>query len=161
MLKTHIRILAVYIGIKKEIKKQIKKIVEEMNNKDIEIISSIKGISKEMAAEFLSEIGDMRRFADKKKLIGYLGIDPVIKQSGKYKGEWHISKRGNKYARRLGFLMAVNVIKYDGRMKEYYAKLRSRGKRHKESVIAVLHELAHYLYLMVIHNKRYDEFIHS
>ena len=114
-----------------------------------------------MAAEFLSETGDMRRFRDKKKLIGYLGIDPVIKQSGKYKGEWHISKRGNKYARRFGFLMAVNVIKYDGRMKEYYPRVRARGKSYRQAVIAVLHKLAHYLYLMVIHNKRYDEFIHS
>ena len=66
MLKTHIRLLVVFTGIKKEIRKQIKKIVEEMDNRDIEIISSIKGISKEMAAEFLSETGDMRRFRDKK-----------------------------------------------------------------------------------------------
>ena len=37
MLKTHIRLLVVFTGIKKEIRKQIKKIVEEVDNRDIEI----------------------------------------------------------------------------------------------------------------------------
>ncbi|RKY38945.1 MAG: hypothetical protein DRP72_00815, partial [Candidatus Omnitrophota bacterium] len=34
----------------------------------------------------------------KRKLVGFCGVDPVIKQSGNYKASFRISKRGNPHA---------------------------------------------------------------
>lgn len=155
ILKCQIKILIFLNKIKKELKEEIERKVEQINHPDINIITTIKGIGKVSACQFLAEIGDLRRFDNKKKVVSYIGTDPVIKQSGKYKGEWHISKKGNRHARRIVYLMATNVILYEEKFRKYYERLRGRGKTHKEAVIAVGNKIVHHIYSMVIHNRPY------
>jgi len=152
-----IKILIFLKNIKKELKKSIERRVEEIENNDVKIITTIKGIGKMSACQFLAEIGDIRRFANKKKVVSYIGTDPVIKQSGKYKTEMHISKRGNRHARRILYLMATNVIMYEEKFKKYYERMRSKGKTHKEAVIAVGNKLVHHIYSMIIHNRPFSQ----
>ena len=45
---------------------------------DMEIISSIKGISSITSAHFMAEIKSIDRFENAKKLAAYAGIDPSI-----------------------------------------------------------------------------------
>jgi len=70
------------------------------------ILTSIPGIAKESAVYFIAEIVDIKRFRNKRKLIGFCGLDPVIKQSGNYKGSFKISKRGDSHPRRIAWIMA-------------------------------------------------------
>jgi len=157
ILKGLIKILIFLKNIKKELKKSIERRVEEIENNDVKIITTIKGIGKMSASQFLAEIGDIRRFANKKKVVSYIGAAPVIKQSGKYKAEIHISKKGNRHARRLLYLMATNVIMYEEKFKKYYERMRSKGKTHKEAVIAVGNKLVHHIYSMIIHNRPFSQ----
>jgi len=50
---------------------------------DLEIITSIKGISNNTATAFLAEIGNVRHYPASKNLIAFAGIDPAVYQSGK------------------------------------------------------------------------------
>ena len=45
---------------------------------------TIPGIRYVEAGMILGEIGDIHRFPDYHKLLAYAGLDPVIRQSGKF-----------------------------------------------------------------------------
>jgi hypothetical protein len=49
----------------------------------------------------LAEIGDFRRFASSRELMGYLGLTPTEYSSGAQQHRGQITKAGNTHARRL------------------------------------------------------------
>ena len=97
----------------------------------------------------MAEIVDIRRFKNKRKLIGFCGLDPVIKQSGNYKGCFKISKRGNSHVRRIAFIMAGCVKRSCPYFREYYLKKRREGKSYKEAVIATSTKLLRTIYTLL------------
>jgi transposase len=106
-------------------------------------IVSIPGIGVFMAALLVAELKDVSLYKTVKQLIAACGLDPTIIQSGKsvdYRG--HISKRGNKHARKALFNAVINIIRTTSRLNPkddlllYYRKKRSENKHHYASVIA-------------------------
>lgn len=116
---------------------------------DLEIITSIKGISDKTGATFLAEIGRFNDFHSPKKIIAFAGIDPTIHQSGKFKGMSKISKRGNRHLRRVIFLMAKHVSREDTLFKRYYLRRRMQGLSFKEAVLATAHKLIRVIFAML------------
>ncbi len=45
-------------------------------------LMTIPGVSVITASTFVSAIGDIKRFASARQLVGYLGLDPRVRQSG-------------------------------------------------------------------------------
>jgi transposase len=64
-------------------------------------LCSFRGISTHTALGLLAEIGDFRRFAHPRELMSYLGLTPSEYSSGEQQHRGHITKTGNRHARRL------------------------------------------------------------
>lgn len=63
-------------------------------------LMSVPGVNVITAATFLAAIGDIRRFQSPRKLVGYLGLDPKVRQSGAGPASHgRISKQGSAPAR--------------------------------------------------------------
>jgi transposase len=60
-----------------------------------------RGVSTRTALGLLAEIGDFRRFAHPRELMSYLGLTPSEYSSGQQQHRGHITKTGNRHARRL------------------------------------------------------------
>jgi transposase len=60
-----------------------------------------RGIATRTALGLLAEIGDFRRFAAPRELMSYLGLTPSEYSSGQQQHRGHITKTGNRHARRL------------------------------------------------------------
>ena len=60
-----------------------------------------RGVSTRTALGLLAEIGDFRRFAHPRELMSYLGLTPSEYSSGEQQHRGHITKSGNRHARRL------------------------------------------------------------
>lgn len=135
---------------------KIKKMAEKCFKREIEILTSIPGVGKTSAIYFMSEIQDIARFSSYKKLIGFCGLDPTIKQSGRYKGKYKISKRGNTHARRIVYLMAECVRRYVPEFATYYRKKMSEGKSHTECVIACSTKLLKLIYALLSENRLFS-----
>jgi len=60
-----------------------------------------RGISIRTALGLLAEIGDFRRFGHPRELMSYLGLTPSEYSSGEQQHRGHITKSGNRHARRL------------------------------------------------------------
>jgi transposase len=73
------------------------KILGSMYYKEIEILTSIKGISIITALALIADIADIHRFSTAKKLCSYLRSAPVVESSN----EVTIIKRTNKFSRKL------------------------------------------------------------
>ncbi len=132
-----------------EIEKEITVILPSFGYK----LESMKGINTVMAAEFISEIGDIQRFSSPDKLAKYSGIAPVSYSSGQT--DRLLSNRlGDRRLHQLFFLLAVTVT--SGRQKlnneifyNYYKKKLSEGKTTKQALKSVMRRLVNIIYHMM------------
>lgn len=122
--------------------KQLKLLLEIQNNiisKIIElakqtpyftIIRSIPGIGDLICARLIAEIGDISRFKKPEQINAFIGVDPIIDQSGIKDGKHlHISKKGNKIARSIFFLIVRSMVRKkvkDNQIKQYYSKKKAQ-----------------------------------
>lgn len=64
-------------------------------------LSCFRGITTITALGLLAELGDFRRFATARELMGFLGLTPSEYSSGPQHHRGHITKTGPRHARRL------------------------------------------------------------
>jgi transposase len=55
---------------------------DALGSAQIRRLMSVPGVNLIVAASFLAAIGDIGRFESPRKLVGYLGLDPRVRQSG-------------------------------------------------------------------------------
>ena len=63
------------------------------------MLSTIPGIGPVLGLTIAAEIGDVARFASPRKLIGYSGLAPRVKQSGQRSRSGELSKAGSRTLR--------------------------------------------------------------
>jgi len=79
--------------------------------------------------------------ANAKELTALVGLDPVIRDSGTYRGKQRISKHGGQQLRNLLFLPTLSSLKHNDRIKEFYTRLTTKAKPKKLAVIAAMRKL--------------------
>ena len=140
-----------------EITKVIACLADEKMRRDAELLTSVKGIGDKTALSFLIELGgDIKAFENDKRLIAAAGLDPSTHESGKYKGQSSISKRGNRHLRRAIWLMASKVIISNEVFRAYYFKRRKDGLVYKMAVLATAHKLIRVLFSMLVNERRFE-----
>lgn len=92
------------------------KIVEDMVSiasklDEFEKISAIPGFGAVSTVGIIAEFGNIRRFKTPQKMNAYVGLDLRFNDSGQYKSNGFITKRGNSSARKILYLTALNMIK--------------------------------------------------
>jgi len=133
-----------------------------MMGDDRDILNSIKGIGEKTAASFLIEMGgDIQQFDQPGKIIAMAGIDPAVRQSGKYEGSSRITKRGNRHLRRIIWLMTTQVIHYCDVFRAYYLKRKKDGLPYKKAVLATAHKLVRVIYAMLTQRTAFCPVVNS
>jgi hypothetical protein len=88
---------------------------------------SVPGVSLVSAATFVAVVGDIRRFESPKQLVGYVGLDPKVRQSGEAPARHgQISKQGSGEARHMLCEAAWVVVRTPGPLRAFYERLRAR-----------------------------------
>jgi transposase len=166
--QSHILSLGMYISIILQYKEHLSKLEAEIDAlaeeiEEYNIIKSIPGIGEKIAATILSEIGEIDRFNNPKKLVAFAGVDPSVFESGKFTATKNrITKRGSSRLRHALY-MAVRcairdcrkkkttdeIIPRNKRMREFYDKKREEGKPFKVAVIACVNKLLHWIYALL------------
>jgi transposase len=116
---------------------------------ELDIITSVDGISAITGSTFLAELGDIHAFSSSKHIIAFAALDPSIHQSGQYEGISRISKRGNRHLRRIVFLMTLCVIRSQNVFREYFLRRKEEGLPPKKAILATAHKLLRVLYAML------------
>ncbi len=122
-----------------------------------------RGISTRTALGLIAEIGDFRRFSHPRELASWLGITPSEYSSGDQQHRGHITKTGNRHARRLLVQAAWNyrhrprrpatgpqpsdrAWQAQIRLHRRWQDLTDRGKRSTVVNIAIARELVAFLW---------------
>ena len=105
-------------------------------------LMTVPGVNVITAATFLAAIGDIRRFGSPRKLVGYLGLDPKVRQSGPGPASHgRISKQGSAPTRYALVEAAWSVVRQPGPLHAFYERIRSR-RRHQVAIVATARKLA-------------------
>jgi len=122
----------------------IEKVVAEqaLASAEIRRLMSVPGVGVITAAAFMAAVGDIRRFASPKKLVGYLGLDPIVRQSGSAEASYgRISKQGSAAGRYALVEASWSVVKAPGPLRAFYE--RTRGRRGASvAIVATARKLA-------------------
>jgi transposase len=116
---------------------------------ELEIVTSVDGISAITGSTFLAELGKIEAFRSHKHVIAFAGLDPSIHQSGQYEGVSRLSKRGNRHLRRVIFLMTLCAVRSRNIFREYYLKRKEEGLPPKKAILATAHKLLRVLFAML------------
>jgi transposase len=99
------------------------------------LVESIPGLGPTTATKVLAYLpdsilhsGSNRQVAA--RLQAFMGNDPRIQQSGQWKGQTRMSKRGVETLRTAFFQAAFNASLHDPELKAFYQRKRSEGKPH-------------------------------
>ena len=145
------------------LEKQIKDLEEDLANlacseykKQMDLLTSIKGIGVTLAAALIMATGGFTYFDNAKQLTRYLGLSPTYQQSGtsvNFKG--HINRNGDSYLRGQLYVAAFSSIHYNTECKACYERLRSKGKPGKVALIAAANKLIRQAFAVVTQDNPY------
>ena len=131
--------------------------------KQIHLIETFKGAGFLSAVSLMGEIGDFSAFSKPKQLFAYFGLDPAVKQSGKFEGtKIQISKRGSAIARRVIHTLALQSISTSRSgeaknpvLRDYYlGKCESKPKL--VAMGAVSHKVCNIIFAILRDNKPFE-----
>jgi transposase len=98
-----------------------------LGSEAIKRLMSVPGVSLVSAATFAAVVGDIRRFESPKHLVGYVGLDPKVRQSGEQAARHgRISKQGSSAARHMLCEAAWIAVRTPGPLRAFYERLRAR-----------------------------------
>ena len=125
----------------------------------VEKLLEIRGVGLKTVIGFVAEVGDITRFDDPKQLQKLAGYAIVKNESGKHKGESHISYRGRKRLRYVLYEAAVSVVSHSPEFKlihQYYTTREKNPLKKMQSMIAVACKLIRVFYLILQTGTTYD-----
>jgi transposase len=108
-------------------------------------------------AGLIGEVGDFSKFSTQSEIMKLAGLDLYEISSGKRKGQRRISKRGRSLLRKILFYAAIQMIRKNGIMYDYYARLTGRGMERMRALIAVSRKLLRIIHAIVRDNRDYVE----
>lgn len=104
----------------------------------------IKGVGTLTAMVFLTEIGDLNRFANRRQLAAYLGLAPAAFETGERDDrKGRITRQGPAQVRHVLCQAAWTAVRCTDKWKDTYERIkRGTQKRNKVAIVAVMRKLA-------------------
>lgn len=120
-------------------------------------LQSVPEFGAKTVAALRAELGDVTRFERSDQVVAYVGLDLTVKQSGKWKGQTKLSKRGNGSLRRILYMAALSAIRsVDSAFGVYYRRLVERGMKGRCALMAVMRKMVVVAYTLLKEGGRYD-----
>jgi transposase len=136
-----------------EIEKAIAK--EALTSPQIRRLMTVPGVNVIVAATFLAAVGDIGRFRTPRQLVGYLGLDPRVRQSGTAPAtHGRISKQGSAPARHALVEASWSVVRQPGPLRAFYQRIRGR-RGHQAAIVAAARKLARLFWCMLTRGEDY------
>jgi len=125
------------------------------------IITSVVGVGMQTSIYLLVYTSGMTSFSTPRQLACYCGVAPFSKRSGtSIKGKTQVSHITNKKLKTLLHMCALNAVKYDPLIKQYYERKVMEGKNKMNVLNNVRNKLIHRIWAVVQSNEEYDKNYH-
>lgn len=129
-------------------------------DKNIEKLTEIPGVGKQLASAYVAFIGDGSRFPNASTIGAATGLVPRLDMSSTVCRMGHITKCGNKNLRTLLILAAWSHVRSrdGGALKDkflYMTRYQSKGK--KIAIVAIARKLAELMYILLKNDTSYEK----
>lgn len=129
----------------KEQAKMVNQLLEHMQNirtkmtaiaqtlPEYDTVIEMYGLCSTLAVQMMAEVGDVRRFQNRRAVTAYFGYDSESDQSGTHESKSNpMTKKGSAYLRRTLFLVMVAHMQNqpDNAVYQFLDKKRSEGKNY-------------------------------
>jgi len=146
----------------RSLNKSIEQLSQEISQRGEQLkghknLTSITGIGALSATILLNTIGDINDFSDDKKLAAYFGIVPRVSVSNETRQYGRITKMGNKLGRTALVQSTLIAIKYNGYLRDFYYRLKSK-KGSGKAIIATSRKLLTIVYRTLKNNWTFEDF---
>jgi transposase len=102
---------------------------------------TVPGVGLTTATTFLAYAGEISRFPTPGRLVGYLGLDPKLHQSGNQDPRpGRISKEGAALARHVLVEAALTAVRSPGPLRGFYERVRAR-RGHQIAIVATARKM--------------------
>lgn len=126
-----------------------------LDSPEIKRLMTIPGVNVICAATFMAAVGDIRRFSNPRSLVGYLGLDPRVYQSGSAPATGgHISKQGSASTRWALVESAWSAVRQPGPQHAFYQRVRAR-RGHGIAIVASARKLACLFWFLLTREEDY------
>ena len=107
------------------------------------LIRRFKGVGVLTAMVFLTEIGDVRRFANRYQVGSFLGLTPTSFETGESSDrKGHISRQGPARLRRVLNQAVWSLLRSDAEAAAKYDRIAAKNPKHrKKAVVASMRDL--------------------
>ena len=124
---------------------------------ETQLLMTIPGVSYYTALTIYAELGEISRFDGDKEVVSYVGLNPVIRESGDSRIEGSISKRGSGRVRWLLVQAAHTAVHTcnDEYLSRFYNRLASR-KNSQKAIVATARKILVSIYHMLDRGEVYD-----
>lgn len=119
-------------------------------------LQTVPGIGAYSAMVLLAEIGDVRRFADKRSLASYAGLVPRVRESAGKRSYGGITRAGPETLRWIMLQVAQVAVRHSPAARAYYERLRAR-KRPQVAKVALARKLLVTAWALLHHGVCYDD----
>jgi transposase len=118
---------------------------------DIGLLRTVPGIGWVLGYTIASEIGDIGRFASPRKLAGYTGLCPFVRQSGGRDDRGPLAKNGPRYLRWALIEAATHAARHPAYRDRYERTKRRLGRQRGSKVarVDIARELASAIWHML------------
>lgn len=174
IIDSNIKRIRLYISFIRKYDEEIKGILDSLHElvdanedtdfvKQVHLIETFKGAGFLSAVSLMGEIGDFSAFSKPKQLFAYFGLDPAVKQSGKFEGtKTKMSKRGSSIARRVIHTLALQSISISRTgeaknpvLRDYYLE-KCKSKPKLVAMGAVSHKVCNMIFAILRDNKPFE-----
>lgn len=141
-----------------ELEKELVDLAQSQFDKQIKLLTSIKGIGITLATSLVIATGGFSLFENPKQISRFLGICPTYQQSGSslnIKGS--INKNGDTNLRTMLYVASWSAVRYNQACKETYNRLKINGKPSKVALIAVANKLIRQAFAVVKSEMPYQD----
>lgn len=122
-----------------------------------ENLRSVPEFGPKTVAVLRGELGEVARFRRGDEVVAYAGLDLRVRQSGKWKGQVKLSKRGSSLLRRALYMAALQSLRMKGSaFGAYYRHLVEAGVAKMSALMAVMRKMLLVAYGILKSGNRYD-----
>jgi transposase len=143
-LSSLLRGLAFYRGECEELEREVVALAGEARYRSrVAALDAIPGVGILTSMVFLTELGDLNRFGNRRELASYIGLTPRSYESGEESDrKGHISKLGPARVRKVLDQASWTMVRCRASAKEWFVARTPKKKDRKRMIVAVMRKLA-------------------
>ncbi len=124
--------------------------------KEYQQLKNICGVGDKIACTVIGYFGSFEKFDSAKKVVGFIGLDPSPRESGYFKGKARISKKGNRYIRKMLYMASLSAGTYNSACRALNDRLKEKGKPNGQIRIAIAGKLMRQIFAVVKYDREWN-----